>query len=188
MRKPLVCLLAAAALLAPAPAAQAADIAFLITEGVFGTPSMHFEQTGGQFTWDRKPIITAYSASGTAASGEIWMEALQLKPQERGGHDISLRLPADGKWSHAGALILSRDFLAPSAAVLAERCRHRAGPLEASLTFTALRAYRKAGGAGLAEAKVTVTMPVSLTCGDPPAALPAATVVIGSRRDPGHRA
>jgi hypothetical protein len=63
---------------------QAASLDFDIVSNQFSKPSMHFDYKDGKFVWDRKPITTAFRASGSIDRGYRWDPQVTLAPERQG--------------------------------------------------------------------------------------------------------
>jgi hypothetical protein len=155
--------------------AQAAGIDFDIDTRPFPAPAMHFDYADGAFVWDRKPVIAAITARGSAEHGFEWAEDAVLVPEGRGGQPLDWRMPAVRDWIHSGSIILSRSFLEPYAVRFADLCARNASTKETEFTdlgaaFSVIRSYGMEGRPMLQrQARTTATLPLTISCAARPA-------------------
>lgn len=161
-----------------AAGAQAASIDFDIDTRAFPTPAMHFNYADGAFVWDRKPVIAAFTAKGSAEHGFEWAEDAVLVPEGTGGQPLDWRMPAARDWMHSGSIILSQSFLEPYAMRFADLCARNVSARETMFTglgaaFSVTRSYGMEGQpARERQARTTATLPLTISCAARPVDAP----------------
>lgn len=169
-----------------ASTADAASLDFDIVSNQFSKPVMHFDYKGGKFVWDRKPITTAFRASGSIERGYKWKMAVALVPNAKGGKEISGTMPyKDRSFTHSDSITFPASFLSAYTGQFAKFCARNAGPQtkvfdNLSVTFTFIRSYYAGGRTsesevGSVDPRVTkaVTMPMTVSCGPIPRRVPS---------------
>lgn len=164
---------------------QAASLDFDIVSNQFSKPAMHFDYKDGKFVWDRKPITTAFRASGSIEKGYKWISEVTLAPNAKGGKAISGTMPyKDRRFTHSDSITFPASFLSAYTGQFAKFCARNAGPQtkvfdKLSVTFTFIRSYYPGRGntepeVGSDYPKVTkaVTMPMTVSCGPIPKRVP----------------
>jgi hypothetical protein len=171
--------------IAAAPA-HAASLDFDIVTNQFAKPAMHFDYKDGKFVWDRKPITTAFRASGSIERGYRWNTAVTLAPNAKGGKAMSGAMPyKDRNFTHSDSITFPASFLSAYTGQFAKFCARNAGPQtkvfdNLSVTFTFIRSYYEGGytsesEVGRVDPRVTkaVTMPMTVSCGPIPKRVPS---------------
>jgi hypothetical protein len=176
---------AALGIIAASPA-QAASLDFDIVSNQFSKPAMHFDYKDGKFVWDRKPITTAFRASGSIEKGYKWTMQVTLVPNAKGGKAISGTMPYKNRsFTHSDSITFPASFLSAYTNQFANFCARNAEPQTKvfdglSVTFTFIRSYYAGGRntepeVGSDDLKVTkaVTMPMTVSCGAIPKRVPS---------------
>lgn len=176
---------AAAFVTITAAPAHAASLDFDIVTNQFAKPAMHFDYKDGKFVWDRKPITTAFRASGSIEKGYKWDMAVTLVPSGKGGKAISGTMPyKDRSFTHSDSITFPASFLSAYSSQYADFCARNAGSKKVignlSATFTFIRTYYEGGrnsesevGSNNPRVTKAVTMPMTVSCAPLPKRVPS---------------
>ncbi|MCA3573565.1 MAG: hypothetical protein IOC86_06565 [Aestuariivirga sp.] len=175
---------AAAFVTITAAPAHAASLDFDIVTNQFAKPAMHFDYKDGKFVWDRKPITTAFRASGSLDRGYDWSPEISLVPNGKGGKALTGMMPWKKRsFTHSDSITFPASFLSAYSAQYADYCARNATSKKVignlSATFTFIRSYHdsktlpEVGGTGTLRTTKLVTMPMTVSCAPLPKRVPS---------------